>query len=76
MPQGDRTGPRGQGRKTGRGMGNCDPNDGTPVTPGRGGQGFGRGQGRGSGRGAGRKGGQGSGRKGGQGGGKGRGGRS
>jgi hypothetical protein len=72
MPQGDRTGPQGQGPKTGRGMGKCGPKGGTPTPQEQGGSGTGRGQGRGSGRGAGR----GSGRGGGQGSGKGRGRRS
>jgi len=42
MPQGDKTGPRGEGAKTGRQMGGCDcakPVDGAD-------QGFGRGRGR------------------------------
>jgi hypothetical protein len=38
MPQGDKTGPRGQGPKTGRQMGNCE--GAQPNYPGRG---FGRG---------------------------------
>jgi len=67
MPQGDRTGPRGQGPKTGRAMGKCGPKDENPAPQGQGGIGTGRGQGRGSGRGAGRGtgrgGGQGSGRR-------------
>jgi len=80
MPQGDRTGPQGQGPKSGRGMGKCGPKDGTPAPQGQGGMGAGRGQGRGSGRGAargksrGRGSGQGRGR--GQGAGQGRGRRS
>ena len=45
MPRLDKTGPQGQGPRTGRGMGNCPGTGGT----GRG-LGFGRGQGRGFGR--------------------------
>ncbi len=45
MPRGDGTGPRGQGPKTGRQMGNCE---GAEPIYGRGmGRGFGRGIGRG-----------------------------
>ena len=52
MPRGDGTGPRGQGPKTGRQMGNCE---GAEPIYGRGmGRGFGRGIGRGFGRGIGR----------------------
>lgn len=80
MPQGDRTGPQGQGPKTGRGMGKCGPKGGDPAPQGQGGMGTGQGQGRGAGRGAGRGKGQGAGRgtgrSGGQGRGKGRGRRS
>ena len=68
MPQGDRTGPQGQGPQTGRGMGKCGPKDGTPAPRGQGGIGTGRGRGRGTGRGVSR----GTGRGGGQGSGKGR----
>ncbi|MFA5713948.1 MAG: DUF5320 domain-containing protein, partial [Bacteroidales bacterium] len=57
MPQGDRTGPMGQGSKTGRGLGYCSSYD----TPGYSrefregaGRGFGRGGGGGAGRGFGR----------------------
>jgi hypothetical protein len=71
MPQKDRTGPQGQGPKTGRGMGKCGPKSGFSGPQGQGGIRTGRGQGRGSGRGAGR--GQGSGRGAGQGQGNGRG---
>ncbi len=49
MPQGDRTGPNGQGSMTGRGMGYCSGYN----TPGCINQGFGRGMGRGFGRGRG-----------------------
>jgi len=42
MPQGDRTGPRGQGPKTGRQLGDCE--DAKPVE-GNFGRGFGRGMG-------------------------------
>jgi len=46
MPYGDRTGPSGQGARTGRGAGNCNGQGGA-------GSGFGRGAGRGLGRGLG-----------------------
>ncbi len=66
MPSGDRTGPMGQGSKTGRAMGYCSGSDapgyttGIPAGAGRGaGRGGGSGMGRGAGRGAGRGGGQG-----------------
>ena len=65
MPQGDRTGPQGQGPKTGRGMGKCGSKSGNPAPQDQDGMGTGRGQGRGSGKGAGR--GQGKGRGTGQG---------
>ena len=59
MPYGDRTGPMGQGSKTGRTMGYCSGSDspgymtGGPAGAGRGaGGGVGRGMGRGAGRGA------------------------
>lgn len=53
MPRGDRTGPRGQGPKTGKGLGKCNPKGG-PITPqGQKGTGSGRGAGQGAGRGAG-----------------------
>ncbi len=46
MPGLDRTGPQGQGPKTGRRMGNCNPeNDSQTAEFGRG-RGFGRGLGR------------------------------
>ena len=54
MPRGDRTGPTGQGPKTGRGQGNCTVNIRKPsiIKPGIGNQaGLGRGIGRGIGRG-------------------------
>lgn len=61
MPGGDRTGPIGQGSKTGRAMGYCSGSDspgyttGAPAAAGRGaGRGAGLGMGRGAGRGAGR----------------------
>lgn len=47
MPKLDKTGPRGQGPRTGRGMGDCSGTRGT-------GQGFGLGMGWGQGRGPGR----------------------
>jgi len=62
MPQQDRTGPQGQGPKTGRGQGKCNPKTGTPATPGQGGRGTGQGQGRGSGQGTGQGTGRGKGR--------------
>jgi len=45
MPLGDRTGPTGQGPRTGRGAGNCAGQGGTGRFGGRGrrGRGFGRG---------------------------------
>ena len=46
MPQGDRTGPQGQGPKTGKGRGKCGPKGGTPAPQGQGGMGTGQGQGR------------------------------
>ena len=58
MPVRDRTGPRGLGPKTGRGLGDCDTDeDFLPRGQGLGrgvGQGLGRGVGQGLGRGAGR----------------------
>jgi len=51
MPFGDRTGPRGEGPRTGRGLGHCSGFESPGYvrgTPG-GGRGFGRGQGRGFG---------------------------
>jgi len=60
MPYGDRTGPRGLGPRTGRGLGNCPPGetaypDTQPLGTGRGaGRGFGIGAGRSVGRGIGR----------------------
>lgn len=32
MPRLDGTGPKGQGPKTGRGLGNCDPKENTDIT--------------------------------------------
>jgi hypothetical protein len=55
MPQGDRTGPQGQGPKTGRGQGKCNPKGGTPAPQGQDGMGAGRGQGKGRGSGQGRR---------------------
>jgi hypothetical protein len=72
MPQGDRTGPQGQGPKTGRGQGKCGPKGGTSAPQDQGGMGSGQGQGRGAGRGKGQGTGRGGGRGGGQGSGKGR----
>ena len=65
MPQGDRTGPQGQGPKTGRGQGKCGPKGATPATQGQSGRGRGQGSGKGAGRGQGkgRGGGQGRGRR-------------
>jgi len=50
MPLGDKTGPRGLGPRTGRGLGRCLPGEDSPVRIGKG---FGRGVGggRGGGRG-------------------------
>ncbi|MHA1671064.1 MAG: DUF5320 domain-containing protein [Promethearchaeota archaeon] len=56
MPGGDRTGPRGQGPMTGRGLGYCAGYDSPGFTAGAGyglGRGYGRGYGRGWGRGRG-----------------------
>ena len=50
MPDGDRTGPRGLGPRTGRGLGDCDKDVAPIVRP----RFFGRGRGRGFGRGFGR----------------------
>jgi len=63
MPQGDRTGPQGQGPKTGKGQGKCGPKGGTPAPQGQGGRGRGQGSGRGAGRGQGKGSGQGRGRQ-------------
>ena len=69
MPRKDGTGPQGMGSKTGRGLGQCNPDNTAPSSQSpRGqnkGQGFGRGQGQGAGRGqgGGRGGGRGRGRK-------------
>lgn len=56
MPAGDRTGPRGEGPQTGRGLGYCSGYASPGYTKGvpRGGGGFGRGRGFGFGRGYGR----------------------
>jgi hypothetical protein len=60
MPNQDRTGPEGQGSRTGRGLGKCNPdNEDSNQSKGKGlgrgqGRGFGRRQGKGSGRGLGR----------------------
>lgn len=54
MPREDKTGPQGQGPKTGRGQGRCNPQGGTPGSRGQGGKGPGRGAGRSAGQGAGR----------------------
>jgi len=64
MPQGDRTGPQGQGPKTGQGRGKCGPKGENPAPQSQGGmetgreqragRGVGRGQGKGSGAGQGR----------------------
>ena len=53
MPGGDRTGPRGLGSRTGRGLGYCAGYDNPVYTKGSG-MGFGRGGGRGRGVGYGR----------------------
>ncbi len=56
MPNRDGTGPEGKGSRTGRGLGNCAPNDNdkTKENAPRGFFGLGRGRGRGTGAGAGR----------------------
>jgi len=56
MPGFDRTGPEGQGSRTGRGLGRCNPdskNDDRSQDDFRPGRGFGWGRGRGRGRGRG-----------------------
>ncbi len=53
MPNQDRTGPEGQGARTGRGLGLCSGNA-TPNVPRGRGLGMGRGRGQGAGRGLGR----------------------
>jgi len=62
MPKKDGTGPQGQGSKTGRGQGRCNPTDQKSVPPGQGGMGSGRGTGRGRGQGNGRGSGRGQGK--------------
>jgi hypothetical protein len=62
MPQGDRTGPQGQGPKTGKGQGKCGPKGGTPPSQGQGGRGRGQGSSKGAGRGQGKGRGAGKGR--------------
>ena len=54
MPNGDRTGPRGLGPRTGRGLGDCDKDIIPVVRPRFFGRGRGRGDNRGYGRGFGR----------------------
>jgi len=61
MPQGDGTGPKGRGPKTGRGQGPCNPKDVPAAQGNQNGPGHGKGGGRGKGRGKG--GGQGRGRQ-------------
>jgi len=58
MPKRDGTGPKGQGSKTGRGQGRCNPKNQTSVPPGQGGMESGRGAGKGRGQGKGRNAGQ------------------
>ena len=61
MPRGDGTGPQGQGPKTGKGLGKCNPQSGVftpqgqnPMGSGKGkGQGMGKKRGRGAGTGSG-----------------------
>jgi len=53
MPLGDKTGPRGLGARTGRGLGSCPPSAAEPKNPVAG-FGLGRGPGRRIGRGLGR----------------------
>ena len=62
MPQGDRTGPQGQGPKTGKGQGKCGPKGETPASQGQGGRDRGQGSGKGAGRGQGKGRGAGKGR--------------
>ena len=61
MPRGDRTGPDGQGPKTGRGQGKCGKGTRNPSQGNQGGMKSGRGGGRGQGQGRGGGGGQGRG---------------
>ena len=56
MPQRDRTGPQGKCSRTGRGLGKCNPQGGTPVPQRRGSMGSDRGTGQGAGRGSGQRG--------------------
>jgi len=63
MPQGDRTGPQGQGPRTGQGRGKCVPKGGNPAPQGQGGMKTGRGQKAGRGQGQGRGAGQGRGNR-------------
>ena len=62
MPQGDGTGPQGQGPKTGKGRGRRNPKGGSMPAQGQRGTGSGRGQSRGSGQGRGKNRGTGQGR--------------
>jgi len=62
MPRGNRTGPQGQGPKTGRGLGKCNPKGGTPEQ-GQDGRGSGRRSGQGRGQGIARGSGQGQGKR-------------
>jgi len=55
MPRGDGTGPQGQGPKTGRGLGKCNPQTDTPQSQNPTGLGRGQGMGQKSGRSTGRK---------------------
>ncbi|BBO76826.1 hypothetical protein DSCW_42430 [Desulfosarcina widdelii] len=59
MPKGDKTGPDGQGRQTGRGQGPCGQGQQPPCPQEKGGRRGGRGSGQGQGRGGGRGQGQG-----------------
>ena len=65
MPRGDRTGPQGQGSRTGRRQGRCTAEGGVPDFRGQVGFGTSRDSGRGAGQGPGRGGGRGR-RKGGR----------
>ena len=67
MPRGNGTGPQGQGPRTGRGQGGCQPGQAAKGSGGNTGQGQGRGLGQGQGQGQGQGRGQGRGKSGGQG---------
>ena len=62
MPRKNGTGPQGLGPKTGRGLGQCNPDNNAPSTRNPAGGNSGQGQGNGRGQGRGQSGGRGSGR--------------